>query len=678
MIKVMRMLNKFLLIGLSVVVITIVSIYMVCFLLGPPPLAHEQPTIYYAGTGEILAEETGLEKRIWVDLDHISPEVIDATIAIEDQHFYEHHGFDLKRIIGALWKNITSFSLKEGASTITQQYARNLFLSHEKTWSRKIKEAFYTIRLEMFYTKEEILAGYLNMIYFGHGIYGIESASRYFFDKHADELSLAEAAMLIAIPKGPTYYSPLNNSKNANQRQQQILQAMLANEMISEQGYVEALEQDLIYIRQEEHLQQEIAPYFLDVVLQEAKEILQLDEEAIRSGGYQIHTTLDHQQQLFFEGEIKQIEASSDLQIATMAMDPKTGAILALIGGRDYNQSPFNRAIQAKRMAGSTFKPFLYYASLAKDYTPATTLLSRPTSFILENNEVYQPSNYNGYYAYEPITLAQALALSDNIYAVKTNLYLGPEVLIETARKFGIQSELPAVPSLALGTASVSLHEMVEAYSMLANGGYQLQGHTIQKIVDRSNRVVYERKTTRPMRILDERVTFILNDLLTGMFDMRLNGYTEVTGATIADQLSYPYAGKSGTTKADSWMIGYSPHLVVGVWTGYDDNRAIESAKERAYPKIIWANMMEKAHEDLPIKTRPIPTGIVKVPIDPKTGLMATPHCQSKREMYFIKGTEPKAYCHHHLEQKNRIAPPEESNDQKKKGMLERLFDFFM
>src|SRR5699024_3408848 len=214
-------------------------------------------------------------------------------------------------------------------------------------------------------------------------------------------------------------------------------------------------------------------------------------------------------------------------------------------------------------------KPFLYYTALNNGYTPTTMLMSKPTAFRLEDGEVYQPSNYNGYYANEQITLAQALALSDNVYAVKTNLYVGPEKLAETANKFGITSELPAVPSVALGTASVTLENMVTGYGMLANGGYDIQGHTVEKIVDRHGNTVFERKQDEKKRVLDPQSAFVLTQLMTGMFDRALDGYMSVTGSSIADQLTRDYAGKSGTTETDSWMIGYSPSLVTGIWTGY-------------------------------------------------------------------------------------------------------------
>src|SRR5690625_1672747 len=273
-------------------------------------------------------EDKGVEKRYWVDLADITPNVIEETIAIEYQNFFDHTGFDLKRIIRAAISNVVNLSLKEGASTLTQQYARNLFLTHEKTWARKLSEAFYTVRLEMYYSKEEILEGYLNTIYFGHGAYGIEAASRYFFNKHANEVSLAEAAMLVGIPKGPTYYSPLNDLEKANSRQGIILDQLLERQVISETDYFNAVHEPLTYVAEQEDKTKNIAPYFQDVVVREAAEILKLDETSVKSRGYQIYTTLSTHFQQQLENTIhKNMQGNSELQAGAIVLDPETGAI---------------------------------------------------------------------------------------------------------------------------------------------------------------------------------------------------------------------------------------------------------------------------------------------------------------------------------------------------------------
>jgi 1A family penicillin-binding protein len=676
-----KMNRKKLLLKLTIVIGTLMilfvtSIYVISFLLGPPHIISEKNTIYYSQNEEIIGEEKGLENRYWVDIEDMSPAVIQAAIAIEDKNFFHHNGFDIKRIIRAALSDLQSLSLREGASTLTQQYARNLFLTHEKTWSRKFKEAFYTVRLEMYYGKEEILEGYLNTIYFGHGAYGIEAASKYFFNKNADQVTLAEAAMLIGIPKGPTYYSPLNDLEKATARQQVILEQLLHQEVISKHEYETAINQELTYVAQKEKQTKLIAPHFQNVVLKEAEDILQLDHALIKSGGYKIYTTLNTHLQQQLEEDIKRnIHAKSDIEIGAIVLDPQSGAIQALVGGRSFENSPFNRAVSANRMVGSTFKPFLYYAALENNYTASTKLMSKPTIFSLENNETYQPSNFNGYYADKPITLAQAIALSDNIYAVKTNLFMGPDVLVNTARKFGITSELPEVPSLALGTASISVDEMVTGYGILANGGKKITSHTIDKIIDQYGNIVFERKNKMGKQILDPMNTFILTQLMTGMFDRTLDGYMAVTGSTISNQLTRTYAGKSGTTNADSWMIGYSPTIVTGIWTGYDDNRNIEIVSENAYAKNIWADFMEAAHQEVQPTSFPIPPGIVSVRIDPASGQIATPYCPINRLTYFKKGTEPTHHCMTHFPSGEENIEVDEDDD---KGVLQRLFERFM
>ncbi|MBY7144767.1 penicillin-binding protein [Virgibacillus sp. NKC19-3] len=660
---------------LALIVSLAFGIYLISFLLGPPTLTDEQNTIYYSATGDVIGEERGAENRYWIDIEDMAPEVVDATLVIEDQHFYDHSGFDFKRIAGAILKNIGSLSLKEGASTLTQQYARNLYLSHEKTWVRKIKEAFYTIRLEMFYSKEEILEGYINTIYYGHGAYGIEAASHYFFNKSAEDLTLAESAMLAAVPNGPAYYSPFNNETNAVNRQTQILNLMQEEKKITDKDYQEAVQEELVYAEQAEGKEDKIGPYFQDAALKESAEILQLDQEDVRSGGFQIRTTLHTKHQEKLENQIEAtINPTSDIEVGAIAMDPQTGGIQALVGGRDYEASAFNRTMEAKRMPGSTFKPFLYYAALEHGYTPSTMLMSKPTAFELENGEVYQPSNFNDNYANEPITLAQALSLSDNIYAVKTNMFLGPDMLADTAEEFGFTSDLPAVPSLALGTAAVSMEEMVNGYSMIANGGKRVVGHTVAEIIDQNGNTVFERDEEAGEQVLDPQSTFILTHMLTGMFDNELDGYMAVTGTSIAGKLTRIYAGKSGTTNSDSWMIGYSPSLVSGIWTGYDDNRSMEFVAESAYAKNIWSGFMEAAHQGKQQENFDIPNGVVGVPIDPKTGKRATPYCDASRVMFFEAGTEPEGYCSEHYHKDDSNKDNSESDD---RGIFEKWFDLF-
>ncbi|ASS97922.1 MULTISPECIES: transglycosylase domain-containing protein [Geobacillus] len=621
---------------------------------GAPPVAVPQTTTFYAADGSKIGESDHGQKRYWVHLDDISPYVIEATIAVEDRKFYEHHGFDLKRIAGAVLVNIEAMDKVQGASTITQQYARNLFLTHEKTWSRKIQEALYTIRLEANYSKDQILEGYLNTIYYGHGAYGIEAAARYYFGKHASELTLSEAAMLAGIPKGPYYYSPFVNEQRAKARQKIVLTSMVEAGYISRQEAEQAYRDKLVYVRHRER-EQPVAPYFQDVVKQQLRTKLGLDERTIELGGLRVYTTLDRRLQRIAEEQISRIiDPHSAIQAALVAMDPRTGEVKALVGGRNYEESPFNRAVQAERQPGSTFKPFLYYAAIEQGFTPSTQLRSELTTFTFNGGRSsYTPHNYNDYYANGPITLAEALAVSDNVFAVKTLQFIGADKLVETAKALGITSRLKAVPSLALGTSPVKVIDMVAAYSTLANYGKQTDPVFIKKVVDASGNVLYEHKP-ESRQVLDRDAAFVTTHLMTGMFDPKLNGYTTVTGQSIIDDITRPYAGKSGTTKTDSWMIGFAPQLVAGVWTGYDRGETMDRPAERQYAKQIWVHFMEQSLAGEPKKSFKPTKGVIGVYIDPQNGKLATDSCPVKRKTYYLIGTEPTDYCTDHLEKKKK------------------------
>lgn len=645
------------------------GVILMCYISGPPELPQSFETNFYTETGHPFKKS--LQNRKHITLANLNQHVIQATIVVEDKHFYNHFGFDIKRIIRATLKNVQSLSLKDGASTITQQYARNLYLTHDKTWKRKLKEAFYTIRLEMFYTKDAILEGYLNTIYYGHGAYGIEQASNYYFDKQVNELSLAQISLLVGIPKGPTFYSPFNNEEKAFSRQNYILNVLLNESIINKHEFQQASGEKL-NLNKPDSKTVSFAPYFVDYVLTEASAILKIERNDILNDGFDIYTTLDDDLQTELEKAIeKHIDAKSELEIGALVIQPETGAIKSMVGGRSYIKSPFNRSIQARRLVGSTFKPIVYYTALENGFTPNTMLKSEPTTFTFDQNKKYEPKNFNNYYANKPITLTQAVALSDNIYAVKTNMYLGVKEVIKTARRFGIVSELPAVPSLALGSAAISVNEMTQAYGMISNGGKKVKSHSITKIVNRHGKTVYKRKANVKQQ-LDEKKAFILSNLLTGMFDIRLNGHMEVTGASISHLLTNRFAGKSGTTETDSWMIGYSPSLVTGIWTGYDDNRKMNNMQEKKYAKEIWANFMENAHQNGE-ENLFVPQGIVAVPLDHETGKIATKHCPSSLITYFEKGTEPRQYCDIHHPPKKQ---PQEKKEEKNK-FIKRIFDLF-
>lgn len=663
------------LIGFALTALIGMAILLYAKILGPPPLTVPQSTLFYSDDGEVIGESHNGQKRYWVELSEISPDLINATISIEDRKFYKHNGFDYKRIAGALIADIKALSKVQGASTISQQYARNLYLEHEKTWKRKLLEAFYTIRLEMNYSKKDILEGYLNTIYYGHGAYGIQAASQFYFGKNANELTLAEASILAGIPKGASIYSPLVSMDKAKQRQKIILQAMVENGYINKSNAEQAFKESPTFIGKHVHTKMKTAPYFQDAVKYALKTELNLDDRMIELGGLRVFTTLDTKQQNIAEQTVeKLISKESEIQIGFVAMNPKTGDVKAMVGGRDYEESPFNRSVQAIRQPGSTIKPLLYYAALEHGFTPSTIMRSEQTTFRFDDNRAdYSPKNYNNQYADGDITMAQALALSDNIYAVKTHLFLGEDMLVQTAKKFGITTKMNKVPSLALGTSGVRVIEMANAYSMFANGGKKVSPVMIKRVENHKGEIIYEHKK-EPLPILRPELAYVMTHMMTGIFDPKLNGYTSVTGSTIMNDMTRPYAGKSGSTDTDSWMIGFSPQLVTAVWTGYDKGKTLRLKADKSYAKNIWIRFMEDAHKDKPAKGFKAPKDTVGIYINPENGKLATEDCPIKRLTYFVKGTEPIEYCTEHLQHLEK--KPNKVEKLPKKPWYKKIFDW--
>ncbi|MGG1397021.1 transglycosylase domain-containing protein [Bacillus salipaludis] len=672
-IKYLRAIIIISLIGMVCMLILFLGILAYARILGAPPLAVPQSTLFFSDDGTLIGESNSGQKRYWVSLKDISPDLVDATVSIEDKNFYHHHGFDMKRIGGAIVADIQAFGKVQGASTITQQYARNLFLKHDKTWSRKLQEAFYTIRLEMNYSKKQILEGYLNTIYYGNGAYGVEAASRFYFGKKAADLTLAEASMLAGIPKGPGYYSPLVSMENAKHRQSIILRTMAKNGYISENQAKTAAQKSLSFVAEHPHQQGKVAPYFQDAVKSALKNQLHLDDRTIALGGLKVYTTLNLKQQEAAEKQVQSVIASgSEIQTALVAMDPKTGGIKAMIGGRDYEKSQYNRAIQAKRQPGSTIKPILYYAALSHGFTPSSTMRSESTTFHFDDGSQYTPHNFNNKYAGGEITLAQALALSDNIYAVKTHLFLGEDTLIKTAKKFGISTKMAKVPSLALGTSGVRVVDMAGAYSLFANGGKKVEPTLITRVEDYNGKILYEKEQDNK-QVLDPAKAYVMTQMLTGIFDPKLDGYSRVTGSTVIKELTRPYAGKSGSTETDSWMIGFSPQLVTAVWSGYDESKPIDYVAEKSYSKNIWAQFMEEALKDKTVKAfKPPKEGVVGVYVNPENGKLATKDCPVRRFTYFVKGTEPTEYCTEHMDRSE--SNPLKKNTEHKDPWYKRIF----
>ena len=596
--------------------------------------------ILYDSNNNVFFE--GSQSKEWVSINEISKNVIDATISTEDKNFYRHHGFDFLRILKACYVNLRSGTTTQGASTITQQYAKNLFLSFDKTWKRKWDEAWYTIRIESDYSKDEILEGYLNTINYGHGQYGIYRASKYYFNKEPSELSLAEASILIGIPKSPSNYSPFINYDLSKERQLTVLKCMVNNNTITEDELNDAYNEELIFNDGESEDNSDNLMYYQDAVIHELDNISSIPKSYESIKGLKIYTNLNIDAQKELDSIIKNtIPDNSSIQTSVVVMNPNTGGIVALVGGKDYLESSYNRVLNSKRQVGSTMKPYLYYAALENGFTTSSTFTSEKTTFNLEKADSYSPRNYNDVYGNKPISMATAVAYSENIYAVKTHLFLGSDALINVARRVGIKSKLEDIPSLPLGTNEISIIEMASGYSAFANEGYKVEPHLIEKVVDGNGNVLYENNNIKEL-VLNSSLTFILNNMLTATYDPDYIDYNYPTAISLAPKLTHKFALKSGTTETDNWNIGYNKDVVCAVWVGYDDNKSLDKS-EYKYAQNIWYNTVEyyeKDKEDIDTwYTKPKNINVVLV--DPISGKPVNETAEKKKFMYFIKGTEP-------------------------------------
>ena len=614
-----------------------VGLYVYAKMLPKLPIDKANRFYFYDENNKVF--ETGNNQE-WVKLDDISPYLIQATIAIEDKNFYHHKGFDYLRIMKAMYRNITSGKRLEGASTISQQYAKNLFLDFDKTWKRKIDEAWLTIRLESHYSKDKILEGYLNTINYG-GIFGIENASKYYFNKSAKDLTIAEASILAGIPKDPSYYSPLANEDAAKQRQKLILSAMEKQNYITEEQMNKAYKKQLTYHVDKKEKELKMLMYYQDAVMKELQSIKTIPASFLKTGGLKIYTNLDMEAQKTMEENIdKYLEYNPKLQVASVIMDPKNGKIKALSGGRDYSKSQFNRATSANRQVGSTMKPILYYAALENGFTPSTTFTSEKTTFTFSENKTYSPENYNKNYPNKPISMATALAYSDNIYAVKTHIFLGENTLVETAKRVGIETKLKANPSLALGTGEINLLQMMEAYGTFASEGYKIEPFLIRKITDSNGTVLYKHKEKKE-NVLNKSIVYVLNEMLTSSYSKEFIDYNYPTCINIAPKITKKYAIKTGTTTTDHLIFGYNKDIIMGMWAGYDDNSESE-VKDGNSIKNVWVDTVEHLLKEKEGNCwYEIPKNVVGVIVNPITGEIATEKDKNKKMLYYIKGTEP-------------------------------------
>lgn len=593
------------------------------------------------GDNNELIDEFFLEDRKLVKVSDVPRYAVLAFVAAEDARFFHHGGFDLQSITRAFYKNLEAGKIVQGGSTITQQVAKSLYLTPERRYIRKIKEAILAYKIDRYLTKEEILNLYLNYIYLGHGTYGIEAAAEGYFGKSARYLTLAEATMLAALPKAPNAYSPFLHFDKAKERQAYVLDRMIEDGYITPAQQEDALRAplELRSVRPKE----KIAPYFIENVRRYV--LSKYGSDVLYKEGLEIYTTLNIAMQKSanegLERGLKELEARGNhkkeiVQGALLCMDVKTGAIRAMVGGRDFTKSEFNRTTQSIRQPGSAFKPLIYTAAFDKGLTPATRLVDSPIVFEDPSQEdgFWKPKNFDGKFL-GPITLRSALVHSRNVITVKLLQEIGVDYAAAYATNMGITSPLAKNLSLALGSSGVTLQEMVRAYGVLANGGKRVTPYFVKKIVDRTGQVFEETQVVEE-QVIDPRIAFLTTYI---MQDVVESG----TGRGVKS-IGRPVAGKTGTTNdnRDAWFIGFTPSLVTGVWVGFDKEETLgkeEVGGRAAAP--IWLYFMEKALQSYPVEIFPVPEGIVFVKIDPNTGLPAKSNANGAVFEAFLEGTAP-------------------------------------
>lgn len=638
--RTLKLILKISRITLAIVIILFTGV-IIAFSIINYKISYEIPPVInielYDNQNNKYLSYTNGKKQSYIKLENISENLIDAFISIEDKRYYEHQGVDFIRIVGAIISDLKSGSFKEGASTITQQYVRSLYLNNNKTIKRKLYELLIAMNIESKYSKDTILEGYLNTIYFDHGIYGIEDASLFYFGKSSSELSISESAILASIPKGPSIYSPIKNPENNTSRKNLILKELLNDGKINEEEYINAISDNPKIIGQNIHTQNESAPYFQDMVIEEIKQMGFLNEYLYE--GIKVYTTLDSELNNTLLNYTKQYLPNDEIEISAYAIEPKTGKILAVIGGKDYKQSTYNRATLSKRQPGSTIKPFLYLTALENGFTQSTTFISEPTTFYFEKQE-YSPKNYHSIYPNQEVSMVYAIATSDNIYAMKTHLFLGPDKLADKLTSFNLGKDIPAIPSLALGTFEVTLEDLTNAYQILANEGIKKDSYMIEKITTFDDKILYEKTPSSGIEMASSDDVYLLNSAMTSVFDSNVCINIKPTCARLSSLISHTISAKTGSTNTDNIIVGYNPNILLSIWTGYDDNRLIAS-DETSFGKTIWARTVEtyldNNHYNEWYET---PESIVGVSLNPINGFYAHMN-QYTKTLYFRKNNIP-------------------------------------
>ncbi len=652
-------------------------------------LEHFEPTLVtkvLSADGKVI-KEFFFERRDYVPLKDIPILMQKAIISTEDKRFYSHWGFDLKRTMKAAYVDLIHLARLEGASTITQQLARDLYFTQQKVFIRKIRELITAIQIERTYSKDEIIEMYLNHIWFGHGCYGIKAAAEYFLNKSVKDLNLEESALLAAIVNVPAVYSPINHPERALKRRNLVLSLMYRNGELSEEEYLQAKEKPIVLGEGGRPGRNDIGPYFTEHIRRTLEKQFGTD---LYTGGYTIHTTLDSRMQKFAESATKAklsklqeivrnrfknpvkfqelldkfvkdsslhasimkdttkvdslINQYAAVQTAFIAINPKNGHVLAMIGGRDFVESKFNRAVQAKRQPGSAFKPFIYTAVFDNGYPPTFEVLNQPIALFMPDGTRWQPRNFTRKLG-GLTTLRNALKFSLNLPSVRLlQDVVPPQQVVEYAKRMGLTTNIRPVAALALGTSEVIPIELVSAYGLLANKGILVKPVYITKIVDRRGEVIFQEIPERK-EVLSEQTAYIMTSLLETVLD-------HGTGSSAR----YPYgfrrpgAGKTGTTDkhTDAWFVGYTPQIAAGVWVGIDDPSISLGEKQTGSTAAlpIWANFMKSVYDsiDYPVEHFEMPEGIIKLTICEESKVKKK-YCPKFFDEVFKVGTEPLEEC---------------------------------
>jgi penicillin-binding protein 1A len=634
-----------------------------------------QASKVYAADGRLITD-LGLERRTVVPLAEMSPYVKAAFVTTEDKRFYEHHGIDWYRVLGAIKNNIFKFRMAEGFSTITMQLARNLWpediSGRDKSIRRKLREAKVAREIEATYPKDKILELYLNQIDLGNRAYGVEAASQRYFGKSVRDLNVAEAATLAAIPKAPSRYNPRRNPNLSMQRRNTILNLLRDNGLLSADDAERWKAYPLLLSSHSDF--SGVAEYFVEYVRQQLDARFGSD---LYKSGYRIYTTLDLDTQQAaeraLEARLEAIESGADgkfawptyrqyldsrgdtpednsrtttpyLQGLVVTLDAKTGNIRAMVGGRDFEDSKFNRATQALRQPGSTFKPIVYSTAVEAGYPLSHVMVDDPLTVEMATDSApWTPQNYDLEFD-GPMTLRRALYLSRNIIAIKLGMELGEDAVIGEATKFGITTRIPPYPSIHIGSADVIPLEMIAAYTVFSNLGTRTIPNAILRVEDRTGKILWQPQV-RTVSVMDTPHAWLMTDVLR---DVVRHG--TAVGA-VGSRINFPAGGKTGTTNDgyDVWFIGFTPDLVTGIWIGFDQPRKIKAnAQGGILAAPAWTAMMREVYERRAIPPAwPRPDGLTALDIDKTTGYKATPFCPKDVHYIesFIPGTEPTAFC---------------------------------